>query len=118
MKKSEINELVEILEEAMLFCDLLPQAVDLGKKEALPKIRTHVDERINECVGLLCDKRDSLDDKYYELSERAQDGEKGQELQNEIYEIDSAISSLQGCAADPMRDKGFLKDAIDVIKML
>lgn len=118
MKKSEINELVEILEEAMQFCDLLLKTVELGKEETLSKIQGYVDERINECVGLLCDKRDSLDDRYNELSERAQDGEKGQELQDEISEIDSAISSLQGCAADPMRDKGFLKDAISVIKSL
>lgn len=118
MKKSEVNELVEIVEEAMQFCDLLPKSVELGNKEALHKILGYVDERIKECIELLCDARDSLDDKYYGLSDSAQDGEKGHELQDEISDIDSVISSLQGCAADPMRDKGFLKDAINVIRTL
>lgn len=119
MKKSSIKEVAEIIEEAMQFCELVPKAVELGKQDdALPKIRGFVDERILECVEFLNDERDSLQDKYDELSERAQEGAKGQDIQDEISDIDSAISSLQECMADPMRDILYLKDAAGVVKAL
>ena len=119
MKKSVVKELVEIVEDAMSFCEFFEMATKDGKQDiAFPKIRGFIDERLNDCIEWLDDERDALQDKYYDLSEKSQDGAKGQDIQNEISDIDSVISSLQDCMAAPLRDEAYMKDAIRIIQSL